>query len=612
MCGICGLLGRDAPDPGLVERMNSAIVHRGPDHGAVEAHGRCALGYRRLSIIDLVTGDQPVRNERGDVVAVFNGELYNFRELRRELEAHGHTIAGTGDTPVLPHAYEQWGLEFVARLEGMFALALWDAGAERLVLARDRLGKKPLVYAHLADGTLAFASETKALLRLPDFPRDLDLAQVDAFLALQYAPRSGLRAVEKVPPGSYAVVEDGSLRVARYWEPTMHMGTHTQPAFSDTSGWSARVRSEVTAAVRRRLVADVPLGALLSGGIDSSIVVASMAQASAEPVRTFTVGFPDPAYDERRFARAVAERYGSRHEEVEIDPRPELIERLARAFDEPFGDEAALPTLLVCEATRRHVKVALVGDGGDEVFGGYERYRAHSLARRVPRFVAAPLANALVLWPQARREPRSTPFRARRFLAAAAQPGAARYAQLVEVFPLALRRRLWTDEALAHATETLLPVADDLRLVDIESYLPDDLLPKADTSSMAVSLELRSPFLDHRVVELGLSLPPALARGKAALKQAFAADLPPLVAGRRKAGFGVPLDRWFREDLRPLAEDLLLGGDRGLFRRSELERLLREHAERRADHGHRLWCLCMLELWQRNYVDVGQPVLAAA
>src|SRR5471032_959516 len=379
MCGICGLLGRDAPDPGLVERMNASIVHRGPDHGAVESYGRCVLAYRRLSIIDLATGDQPIRNERGDIVAVFNGEIYNFRELRRELEAAGHEIHGSGDSPLIPHAYEEWGLGFAERLEGMFAIALWDRAAERLVLLRDRLGKQPLLYAQLPDGSVAFASETKALLTLPNLPRELDLQQLDAFLALQYVPRSGLRAVEKVPPGSYAVVENGSVRIVRYWSP--------QPA-AEQGNWIERVRHEVTAAVERRLVADVPLGALLSGGLDSSIVVAAMAQASSEPVQTFTVGFPDARYDEREHARVVAEQFGTRHEEIEIDPGPDLLERLARAFDEPLGDEAALPTMLVCEATRQHVKVALVGDGGDEVFGGYERYRALALAGRVPASVA--------------------------------------------------------------------------------------------------------------------------------------------------------------------------------------------------------------------------------
>jgi asparagine synthase (glutamine-hydrolysing) len=373
------------------------------------------------------------------------------------------------------------------------------------------------------------------------------------------------------------------------------------------------VRHEVEAAVRRRLVADVPLGALLSGGVDSSIVVAAMAAASTEPVRTFTVGFADERYDERSYARAVAERFGTDHEELEVDPEPELVHRVAQVFDEPFGDEAALPLLLVCEATRRHVTVALVGDGGDEVFGGYERYKAHSLAERVPGFVASLGANALGRLSTARRQPRSQLYRARRFLDVAAQPAAARYARLVEVFPLELRRRLWTEEARARATEAYLPHDDDLRIVDLESYLPDDLLPKSDLASMAVSLELRSPFLDHHVVELGLALPDELAWGKRALKEAFAADLPPEVTARRKTGFGVPLDRWFRGELRPLAQELLLAGpDRGLFRRDELERLLDEHEAARTDHGHRLWCLCLLELWQRNHVDAGNRTLLAA
>jgi asparagine synthase (glutamine-hydrolysing) len=606
MCGICGLLGRDTPDPGPVERMNAAMVHRGPDHAAVESFGRCILGYRRLAIVDLQTGDQPVASERGDVVAVFNGELYNFRELRRELEAAGHVIPGTGDTALVPHAYEEWGLDFPRRLEGMYALALWDLERERLMLVRDRLGKKPLLYARLPDGALAFASETKALLQLPELPREIDLAQLDAYLALQYVPRSALRAVEKVPPGSYAVVEHGAVRVERYWSPA--------PARETLSPASAveRVREEVTAAVRRRLVADVPLGALLSGGVDSSIVVAAMAHASSEPVRTFTVGFPDRQYDERSHARAVAERYGTRHEELEVEAGPELVERLGQAFDEPFGDEAALPTLLICEATRRHVKVALVGDGGDEVFGGYERYHAHSLAARIPGFAAALGARGLETLPRARRDPRSTLFRARRFLHVAATPAAERYGCLVEVFPADLRRRLWTDEALAHATSEYLPPENDLRLVDIESYLPGDLLPKSDLASMAVSIELRSPFLDHRVVELGLALPRELAFGKVALKRAFAADLPPGIADRNKTGFGVPLDRWLREELRDVAYDLVLGGaERGLFRRETLEQLLREHEDRRADHGHRLWCLCMLELWQRTHVDAPLAALAA-
>ena len=507
MCGICGILGTDAPDRALVEAMNEAIVHRGPDHGAVAAYGRCVLGYRRLSIIDLVTGDQPIESETGEVAAVFNGEIYNFRELRRELEARGHEIRGTGDSPLIPHAYEEWGLDFVRRLEGMFAIALWDRGLGRLVLARDRLGKKPLLYAQLPDGSLAFASETKALLRLPSLPRELDLEQLDAYLALQYVPRSGLRAVEKVPPGSLAVAEGGAVRVMRYW----------RPAPAEPGGdWVERVREEVTAAVRRRLVADVPLGALLSGGIDSSVVVAAMAAASPRAGADVHDRLPATSdgrrYDEREYARAVAARFGTRHEELEVDPGPELLDRVAAAFDEPFGDEAALPMLLVCEATRR------ARDGRAR-----RRRRRRGLRRlralpgpRARRPRAAGRRRARHRGARGAARPRGA-SRARRSSAPAASSTSRpsrrgeRYARLVEVFPLELRRELWTDEARAHAARTMLPDDPDLRIVDIESYLPGDLLPKSDIASMAVSLELRAPFLDHRVIELGLALPPELA-----------------------------------------------------------------------------------------------------
>jgi asparagine synthase (glutamine-hydrolysing) len=353
-------------------------------------------------------------------------------------------------------------------------------------------------------------------------------------------------------------------------------------------------------------MADVPLGAFLSGGIDSSTVVALMQAQSTQRVQTFTLGFRAAGYDEAPAARAVAAHLGTEHTELYVGPDEarRLIPRIADWFDEPFADSSQIPTYLVAEMTRRHVTVALSGDGGDEVFGGYERYRAHALAARVPLPAAAAGARLLRGLRSARREPRSQPYRARRFLEVAATPASRRYARLVEVFPLELRRRLWSDEARARETSERLPAAADLRLVDIESYLPGDVLPKADIASMAVSLELRSPLLDHRVVELGLALPPALASGKRALVEAFGADLPAETVARRKTGFGVPLDRWFRAELRERAHELVLAGaSRGLFRRSELERLLREHGEGSADHGHRLWCLCTLELWQRRYVD---------
>ena len=606
--------------------MRARIRHRGPDQGATTALGACVLGHQRLQVLDPELGYQPVANETGDVVAVFNGELYNFPELRARLAARGHEVRGRGDTPVIPHLYEEHGLRFVEELEGMFAIALWDAARERLVLARDRLGKKPLVWTRLPDGTFAFASELKSFHTLPGFRREPDLAAIDAYLALQYVPgtRTGLLGVTRVEPGSILVVEGETATAERYWRPQVD-----QRALSDET-WLARVREEVGAAVRKRLAADVPLGALLSGGLDSAVVVAQMAQAQAEPVRTFTVGFADERYDEREFARAVARRWSTRHEEIVLEPdAAATLPRLAAAFDEPLGDEAALPLFLICEAARREVTVALVGDGGDESFAGYERYAAVGLADRVPGRAAGAGARLLRALPAARRERRSTAFRAARFLEAASTPRPERYGRLMEVLPLELRGRLWTDEAKAEIGALMSPgfllgpapragVAG-LQLLDLETYLPGDLLPKSDIASMAHSLELRSPLLDTRVVELGLSLPDSLKlrgrEGKLALRRAFAAELPPEVAARGKTGFGVPLARWFRGELLPLARELLLderARARGWFRPEAVERLIAEHVAEEADHGHRLWTLTMLELWLRAHVDVAAPTPVAA
>jgi asparagine synthase (glutamine-hydrolysing) len=623
MCGICGLYAASGQPPAaLVDAMRARIRHRGPDQGGTEELGPCVLGHQRLQVLDPELGYQPVANETGDVVAVFNGELYNFPELRGDLAAKGHEVRGRGDTPVIPHLYEEYGPRFVERLEGMFAIALWDGPRRRLVLARDRLGKKPLVWTRLDDGTLAFASELKALLELPGLRREPDLAALDAYLALQYVPgeRTGLRGINRLAPGSILVAEGDGERVERYWEPQID----DQPLADEQ--WLERVRDEVTAAVTKRLASDVPLGALLSGGIDSAVVVALMAGASTEPVRTFTVGFSDDRYDERTFARAVADRYSTRHEEIVIEPdAAATLPRLAAAFDEPLGDEAALPLFLICEAARREVTVALVGDGGDESFAGYERYAAVDLAERVPASAASAGARVLRAIPSGRRERRSPVFRAARFLEAAAVPRAERYGRLMQVVPLATRADLWTDEAKAEIGPLASPgillgpapragIAG-LQQLDLATYLPGDLLPKSDIASMAHSLELRSPLLDHRVVELGLSLPEQLkSHGrttKVALRRAFAAELPPPVTGRGKTGFAVPLARWFRGELRPLARELLLderARNRGWFRADAVERLIAEHGAERADHGHALWTLCMLELWQRTHVEAAAPV----
>jgi asparagine synthase (glutamine-hydrolysing) len=591
--------------------MRRRIAHRGPDEGSADAFGPCVLGHQRLRVLDPEDGYQPVSNETGDIVAVFNGELYNFAALREQLA--GHDIRGRGDTPVIPHLYEEHGVDFVEHLEGMFALALWDRGRNRLVLARDRLGKKPLVWTRLPDGTFAFASELKAFHELPGFHAEPDFAALDAYLALQYVPgtRTGLRGVNRLAPATTLIVEGETQSEQRYWTPST-----VEPPTREEE-WLERIRSEVGRAVRQRLVADVPLGALLSGGVDSAIVVAEMAQATSQPVRTFTVGFADQRYDERRFARAVAERWSTRHEEIVLEPDAAgTLPRLAESFDEPLGDEAALPLFLICEAARREVTVALVGDGGDEAFGGYERYVAMGLADHVPRTAAAAGARLLRALPADER--RSTAVRARRFLEAAATPRSERYGELMQVFSLAERSELWSSDARAEIGTLLSPGfllgpteragIGGLQLLDVHTYLPGDLLPKSDIASMAHSLELRSPLLDHRVVELGLSLPDRLKRRKTGLRRAFAAELPAAVAARGKAGFGVPLAAWFRGDLHDLAGDLLLG-DRGWFERAAVERLLSDHASGRVDNGHRLWTLVMLELWQRAHVDV--PVAAS-
>jgi len=618
MCGICGLYSPSgAPPPAVVDAMRARIRHRGPDQGGTEALGACVLGHQRLQVLDPELGYQPVANERADVVAVFNGELYNFAELRRHLAARGHEVRGRGDTPVIPHLYEEFGPSFVERLEGMFAIALWDAAERRLVLARDRLGKKPLVWTRLDDGTIAFASEVKALLAAPGVRREPDVAALDAYLALQYVPgeRTGFRGIHRLPAASVMVVDRDGARVERYWSAAPHVEQLTDEL------WLERVREEVSAAVRARLASDVPLGALLSGGTDSAVIVALMASLSAQPVRTFTVGFSDDRYDERAYARAVAERYATRHAEIVLEPDvAATLPRLAEAFDEPLGDDAALPLFLICEAARNEVTVGLVGDGGDESFAGYERYAAAALAEHVPRPVANAGANLLRRLPAGRRERRSPVFRAARFLEAAAVPRAERYGRLMQVFTLQERAELWTDSAkeeigaLTSAGFLLgAPPAEGttgLQLLDLETYLPGDLLPKSDIASMAHSLELRSPLLDRRVVELGLSLPDGLKhegrRGKVALRRAFAHELPAGIANRGKTGFAVPLAEWFRGELQPLARELLLderARARGWFRREAVERLLSEHAAGRADNGHRLWTLTMLELWQRTHVE---------
>jgi asparagine synthase (glutamine-hydrolysing) len=506
----------------------------------------------------------------------------------------------------------------------MFAIALWDRSRERLVLARDRIGKKPLHYVTLPDGSFAFASELKGLFALPGVRRELDPAALDAYLALGYVPgaETGVGGIRRLEPGHVLVWHDGRLETRPYYE----LGT--SPRSLPDEELLELVRATVTAAVRRRLVSDVPLGALLSGGIDSTIVVGLMAEASTEPVRTFTVGVRDARYDEREPARIAASAFGTRHEELVVEPDPvDLVSRLAGFLDEPLGDEATLPTFLISEVARREVTVALTGDGGDESFGGYERYAAIGIAARVGRVPVLPglAARALRALPAGRRVPRSTAFRLARLLETAGRSQSERYGALMEVFPASLRAELYEPGVVeaAPAASLLGPPPEaglaGLQLLDARTYLPDDLLVKADRASMATSLELRSPLLDPAVLELGISLPDSLKldgrRAKVALRRAFADLLPPELHGRGKSGFGIPLGEWFCGPLRELAGDTLLGPRaraRGQFRPAEVKRVLHEHVRGERDHGHRLWCLLVLELWQQTWLDAAAPVPAVA
>ncbi len=620
MCGIAGIVGVAPYDrsPGM-RAMRERIVHRGPDSPGEYVDENAALGVRRLRIIDLVSGDQPIANEARTVWTVFNGEIYNFRELRDELVARGHRFCTSTDTEVIVHLYEDLGERLVERIEGMFALAVWDVPNATLTLARDRMGKKPLLYAE-RDGEIVFASEHAALLAgLPSAP-GVDRQAIRRYLRLGYVPAPGdaFSGVRKLLPAHVLTWRSGRSSIRRYWSlprpGTIRLSEHE--AIGD-------LREVLRRAVARRLVADVPIGAFLSGGVDSSAVVATMASL-AGTVRTFTVAFDERDFSEARFARLVAERFGTDHHELLVRPQAlEILPTLVRHYGEPYADSSAVPTFYLSQATRRHVAVALNGDGGDENFVGYERYfaaRAAAALDSVPGFLRAPsFAAAARIIPDS-LSPRSATRRARRFLEAAALDPAERYLRWVGVFDAGLLAGLLDPE---FAVETGPAEAELLsnghrtmdaalmaQLHDMAHYLPDDLLVKVDIASMANSLEVRSPFLDREMVEFAMSLPMSLKiRGndrKYLLKRAFEGIVPHEALYRRKQGFGLPIGDWFRGPLRAMAEDTILSdraAARGYFRREPLLSLVRDHLEGRVDHTHRLWALLMLELWHREFID---------
>jgi asparagine synthase (glutamine-hydrolysing) len=624
MCGIAGILrltSGGAVSLDDLRPMADAIAHRGPDDSGfrVSPDGRSGMAFRRLSIIDLAGGHQPISNEDGTIWLVFNGEIYNFRELRAELESVGHRFATHSDSETIVHAYEQWGDDFLTRLDGMFALALWDEPRDRLLLARDRVGKKPLVYTQSA-GQLLFASEAKAILQRRDVDRSLDPGALHAYFLYQYvpAPHSAIRGLQKLRPGHRVIVECGRVgEQTAYWTPG------TLPPYRGTYAEAReRLGTLLTAAVRKRLMSDVPLGAFLSGGVDSSIVVALMRRSGAQPLRTFSIGFSDRRYDETAHARRVAELFSTEHCEEIVTPRAaDLLDLLVHHYDDPFADSSAIPTYYVSRLARRHVTVALSGDGGDEAFGGYDRYRAMHLSQlwaRWPAPIRAIARAAALRLPRGR--PKSLARRAFRFLSAADLPPPRRYLAWINILSseqLAAGYRADYRDAVDRWAEPWLEnllsqapggwVERCIR-ADVSSYLPFDLLTKVDIASMACGLEARCPLLDYTLLDFALSLPPEWKvhrrGGKRILKDWAAELLPRSILERPKSGFGVPVGEWFRAELREPLRQSLLDSDAlilRIFDRAWVERLIGEHLSEAANHEHALWSLFMLNRWARHW-----------
>ena len=621
MCGIAGFLEHQGVEPAaVIERQLDLLSHRGPDSFGVIQKPGATIGQTRLSVIDLETGDPPISNEDGSVGVAFNGEIYNFRALRDGLIERGHALKTEGDTEVIAHLAEELEAVDLARaLDGMFAFAVWDARSDRLVLARDRLGKKPLYYWREGN-ELVFASEIKALLAHPRVPRRLNTNVLSAYLTFGYVPTPDtfFEGIKSLEPGCVLEMSRGAEPVIRtYWEPVVPGAGAVTVVDLSFDEAATEIRSLLEAAVAKRLVSDVPLGAFLSGGIDSSAVVGLMSGLVDEPVRTFTIGFDDSeGFDERHEARAMATRFGTDHTEFVVEPNAvDLIDDLVWSYDQPFGDSSAIPTFLLSRLTRQHVTVALSGDGGDELFAGYERFAAALSVDRyskTPAFIRGAASKVLELLPQGTTKSRVASLR--RFTSSADRGLPAAYEAWVSFLDDADRTELLNGnhEAGSDHYERVwvksrgADVLDRLLLLNLKTYLVDDLLPKVDRMSMAHGLEVRSPFLDHHLVEFALRLPRAYRlRGltlKRVLKAAVADLVPREIATRRKQGFGVPLDRWFRTDLRDYVASMLGPGARvrAHLHGAGLDRLLSEHHANARHHGQALWALLTLEVFLRR------------
>lgn len=640
MCGIVGIANPDGRpvDEKALRRMCDAIIHRGPDDdgyfvsrlpesgsgSGVQGTASVGLGMRRLSIIDLSTGKQPIHNEDKTVWVVLNGEIYNYTGLRKELEAKGHRFYTRSDTEAIVHAYEEYGDDVPKHLRGMFAFALWDERRQKLLLARDRVGKKPLLYA-IVGRELVFASEFQAILRHPGVSRDVNLDAISHYLSFMCvpAPLTAFAGVRKLEPGHTLTWENGRVEIRRYWS----LEFRNKLEISEEEA-GERVIELLRDAVRVRLMSDVPLGAFLSGGIDSSAVVALMSELSSERVKTFSIGFEEQEFNETAHARRVAERFGTEHHEFIVRPNAmEILPTLVRHYGEPYADSSAIPTFYLAKMTRQHVTVALNGDGGDECFAGYERYTAMRLAElyhRLPRLIREQVVEpAIGAIPEA-GSARSRIGRARRFLDVMGRPVGERYLRWTSAISEELKTELCTAGFLAQTRAARaigyvqpwfegngeIDVVDRALMADTSHYLPNDLLVKVDIASMAVSLEARSPFLDHHLMEFAASLPARFKlhglTTKHLLKNALKDLLPPENLTRSKMGFGVPIGRWFRRELKSFLKETIsseraLG--RGYFKRETIDYLIETHIDGRRDYAHQLWTLLMLELWHQEFVD---------
>lgn len=627
MCGIVGIVnnGEGEVNREVLERMNRAILHRGPDDDGFYLKENVGLAMRRLSIIDLASGKQPIHSHDGNKWIVFNGEIYNYRDLRKELEEDGVRLYTNSDTEAIVNLYAKYGVDCVKHLRGMFAFAIWDETEKELFIARDRVGKKPLLYSPRPNGDLIFGSEFMAMLEHPEISREVDSSAIDAYLSFLCvpAPLTAFKEIRKLEPGHWLKWKAGKIETKRYWQPDFSKKIEISEgeAIEETT----RILREST---RLRMISEVPLGAFLSGGVDSSTVVALMAEESSQPVKTFSIGFEEQDFSELKYARRVAEHVGAEYNEFIVRPNAlDILPTLVEHYGEPYADSSAIPTYYVAKETRKHVTVALNGDGGDESFAGYERYAAMLAAEQYSRIPDA-LRKALIEFPiglYPTSEIKKSRVRdVKRFLKAAVLPRNERYFRWMSTFDRETKPELYTRDFAeelngTRASDTLdhwfdsaskSGLLDAALLTDQMTYLPNDLLVKVDIATMANSLEARSPFLDHNLIEFAASLPEGLKmsrlRPKYLLKKVAERLVPREVIYRRKMGFGVPVGKWFRGEMKEFVREALLSErslGRGIIKPEMIRKYVDEHTNGERDHAFQIWTLLMLELWFQRFID---------